>query len=142
MPQQVMLEMTQEQRLLLAQMAKQFPGEELTEKLREAVGDVAHKVLREESEDPENPKFQQMVRVDRNDIPDSAWQALQGMKPYGVATKGAKENEMKAMAEALKMVLEALLKMLTKALGGEAPERHQQQPENAKQLTRDEVLTR
>jgi hypothetical protein len=93
----------------------------MEELFRSVVNDVAWQVNRKQADDPHNPIYQQMVRINEHQVPRSAWKGVQQMRSSGLAERSREPRgtgeEVNALAEGLKAVIEALILLVQRILG-------------------------
>ena len=117
---QQMNELTQEQKAVLIE-AGDLLGERFGEAFKTAVNSVAFQVNRDQANDPDNPIYDQMTRINQDDIPRQAWPGVERMRSAGLAER-VKEprgsgDEVAAMTAGLKAVIEALILIVQQMLG-------------------------
>lgn len=117
---QNVMEMTQEQKAVLFEAADKL-GDRMEELFRSVVSDVAWHVNRMQADDPHNPIYQQMVRINEHQVPRSAWKGVQQMRSSGLAERSQDPRgsceEVNALGAGLKAVIEALILLVQKILG-------------------------
>ena len=113
-------ELSQEHKAVLIE-AGNLLGERFGEAFTEAVNSVAFRVNRDQANDPDNPIYDQMTRINQDDIPRQAWPGVERMRSAGLAER-VKEprgsgDEVAALTAGLKAVIEALILIVKQMLG-------------------------
>lgn len=118
--QQKMNELSQEHKAVLFK-AADLLGERFGEAFTKAVSSVAFQVNRDQANDPDNPIYNEMVRINQHDIPRQAWQGVERMRSAGLAERVREPqgpgDEVSALTAGLKAVIEALILIVQQMLG-------------------------
>jgi hypothetical protein len=117
---QKMNELSQEHKAVLFE-AADLLGERFGEAFTKAVNSVAFQVNRDQANDPDNPIYDQMTRINQHEVPNSAWQGVQRMRSSGLAERVPEPrgsgDEVSALTAGLKAVIEALILLVQQMLG-------------------------
>lgn len=117
---QQMKELSQEHKAVLFE-AADLLGERFGEAFTKAVNSVAFQVNRDQANDPDNPIYNEMVRINQHDIPRQAWQGVERMRSSGLAERVPEPkgsgDEAAALMAGLKAVIEALILIVQQMLG-------------------------
>ena len=114
------IEMTQEQKKILFEAANKL-GDRLEDLFSQAVNNVAWQVSQQQANDPCNPIYDRMVRINECEVPAGAWKGVQQMRSLGLAEKSRASkgsgDEVNVLEAAWKAILEALVLLVQRLLG-------------------------
>ena len=117
---QEMNELSQEHKAVLIE-AGDLLGERFGEAITRAVNSVAFRVNRDQANDPDNPIYDQMTRINQYDVPHQAWKGVERMRSAGLAERVREPqgpgDEVSALTAGLKAVIEALILIVQQMLG-------------------------
>lgn len=113
-------ELSQEHKAVLNEAANVL-GEKFGDAFRQAVNNVAYQVNRDQANDPDNPIYGQMTRINEHEVPRAAWSGVKQMRSSGLAERVPAPrgggDEVAALTEGLKAVIEALILIVQQFLG-------------------------
>lgn len=115
-----MKELSQEQKAALFE-AADLLGERFGEAFRQAVNNVAFQVNRAQANDPDNPIYAEVTRINEHDVPRDAWVGVKQMRSSGLAERVPEPrgggDEVAALTAGVKAVIDALILLVQQMLG-------------------------
>ena len=117
---QQVIEMSSEHKAILFEAANKL-GDRMEEVFTEAVNNVAWEVNCKQADDPDNPVYDKLVRINQHAIPRAAWRGVERMRSAGLAERAKAPQgsgaEVNALEAGLKAVIEALILLVQQLLG-------------------------